>query len=1644
MIIGDMEIRLRADIARLQRDMDDARRVVGDATAAMGRAADMAKAALTSIAGAVGLAKIAEMSDEYSKLTAQLRLATDGTRAYAQAYADVKRIANSSQTDLAATGSLYASLSRATKDLHTSQQSVADITEAVNLSLKISGAGAQESSGAILQLSQAFAAGALRGDEFNSVTEAAPRLMKAIADGIGVPVGALRTMAEQGKLTADLVAKTLPQALERLRTEAGQIQTISGAFTVLKNNVLEFVGTEAQASGAVAVLTGGIGLLANNLGLLVDAAIVGGIVKLGASIGAWTTKTYEAVTAAVAARAATIASMQANVADTAAKAAQLAATRAMIGVAREEAVAKLASSNASVAAAQTAIAAAEAAGVQSFALRTVRLATAELSVAEAQRSAMLAELAVLGRQQAAVSAQLTEALAAQATAQAALNGATGAGGVAAGVASRAVGLLGGPIGIIITVLGLAATAWTMWGHSAETSNKQAAESYEEAHKRIVKGLDEQIEKNEKLIKYQNMGFSKTEVNRNQSALDQLAAASKRLDDINNQTGDYAPGKGKDSADILIDRANVMKNIIELTAKMKANDEAAAKAAAGDSEALLAVRQRLLGVNQQYLDDLQKLQGALDKGSISQGDYVAAVSKLAKDTYEGSTAGKVYAQSLDAQAEAIQRAAEAQGLRNQRDQQHIQFLKASGQTDEASTIRAAADAQVKDLNDQIAAQRRLMGVEAQRQTSAEQLAQKQAEIAGKIGNLRVQIDSAQAKRDEDLLLLEQQKYRQAVNNTADLIEAAQAETKAQQDRTRDMGDEIEAIGLTSKQIAELTAARLRDQAAALDRRAEISMIDDVTDALRRQADELRKQAGLTITKEALTQQKELWGRIENTAHDTFISIFDSGKSAFDRLRDTLKNGLLELLYQMTVKQWIFNIGASVGMTGTGAAAQAAGLTGGSGATGVGSLIGAAQTASNMYKVLNGSVGASLGTGVSALGSFVGSSSISAFGAGMGMNGSQAAAAQAAYANAGMQGTSSAIGYGQMAGTAASYGAGVLGGHYVGNAIAGDYSVAHGQTVTNVASVIGAVIGGPIGGVIGGTVGGLINRAFGMGSKEVQTTGISGTLSSTGTNAESYAKWHQNGGWFRSDKSGTDSTAFSADTVAALTNGLNQLKAVSSSFAASLGVDATSIQGYSKTFNIDLGKDGNLSDGITKLLGTVGDELATKLVPNVLQFAKTGETASATLERLAGDFDATTQMAQLLGKTAAQAFGTAGIASAAARERLVQLAGSTSNLTSMAASYAQNYLTEGQRLAPVRKAVDEAMAGLGLASVTTREQFKQVIDSLDLTSEAGARQYVSMMQLSDAFAQVHATSTALAKTEAQIADERKDLQDQLDKLTMTSAQQLAKQRDALDDSNKALFDQVQAAQKVKDAQDAAKASLGDFIGQMKSFATTAKSLNSSLVLGDLSTLTPEQQYAEARRQFEQTRQQAAAGDAAAQGNLQSIEQTFLQLSQKLNGGDAQYSSDLAAVMHANDDLSKWAAQQVDVAQASLNALTSSSASLTDINATLTVIAQGGQLLPAATAAQGVTGYAPAPAAIDYSAMGTGNMTALVDEIKSLRGQVADLLTEAKGRRADAQVQTGDVLKTVATSADNAADKVVAGKSQADTDIEWKLKAAVRKIV
>lgn len=488
MNVGNLEIQLYANIARLQSDMAAARRTVDGAAAGISRAADAAKAALASIGLGAGLSQVIQMSDQYTKFTAQLKLATLSVREYGIAMADVKRIATTAQADLGVTGVLYARIANGTRELGLSQMKVAAITETVNLALKVSGATANESSSAMLQLSQAFASGTLRGEEFNAVNEAAPRLMLALADGIGVPVGQLRKMAEAGELTSQVLAQALPKALADLRKEAEAVQTISGAFTVLKNNVMEFIGTSAEANGMVGVLTTGIGLLASNLTLVAGALLTVVAVKLGTWAATAAGQIYTTVAANQALAASNLATAQSQVAATAA-ASTLAAAR----------VAEL----------RAAVAAAE--GNVALAITTNGLIPAQA------RAAVAAEAH-------------TAALAAQAVAMRAAS-------TAAGILRGALAFLGGPIGAIITLLGLGATAWTLWGNKAKEAEDKAKVAVDESTTEMLTRLDKQIAKLKERNKLINATPELKDVNT--ADLDGIARAKAELDAARAGTGKYA-------------------------------------------------------------------------------------------------------------------------------------------------------------------------------------------------------------------------------------------------------------------------------------------------------------------------------------------------------------------------------------------------------------------------------------------------------------------------------------------------------------------------------------------------------------------------------------------------------------------------------------------------------------------------------------------------------------------------------------------------------------------------------------------------------------------------------------------------------------------------------------------------------------------------------------------------------------------------------------------------------------------------------------------------------------------------------------------------------------------------------------------------
>lgn len=252
---------------------------------------------------------IIRRADEYKNLAARVRLVSDTAGDAAKAQEALFVIAQKQQVAVPELTQLYARLAGAMRGMGRDQAESLQVTEAVTLGLRISGASAQEASSAMLQLSQAFGSGVLRGEEFNAVNEASPRLMQALADGMGVAKESLRALAEDGQITSQVMGDALVKSLAQLKAEAATLpETVGGAFTRLSNALTKYVGEADKSSGASAALAKAVGAVADHLPQIANVAaaiavgaLSGAIVRAAASAGIFAREAFAASVASAAA-----------------------------------------------------------------------------------------------------------------------------------------------------------------------------------------------------------------------------------------------------------------------------------------------------------------------------------------------------------------------------------------------------------------------------------------------------------------------------------------------------------------------------------------------------------------------------------------------------------------------------------------------------------------------------------------------------------------------------------------------------------------------------------------------------------------------------------------------------------------------------------------------------------------------------------------------------------------------------------------------------------------------------------------------------------------------------------------------------------------------------------------------------------------------------------------------------------------------------------------------------------------------------------------------------------------------------------------------------------------------------------------------
>ena len=292
-LLGQLNIQLTLDQARFQQNLGKAQNRAKQFSVRSSQYLNNIEKAAQNLnnftrgtfwAGFAGgrIAQIKNYADGYTEIQNKLRLVESASINSARGLESVFDISLKTNQSIQATSGVYQRFAQNAEALKISQAQVASLTETVSKAVAMSGASAESAQAALMQFGQALGSGVFRGDEFNSVMEQTPGLAKAIADGLGVTTGELRNMAEEGKLTTDVLIPALERAKSSVDSQFGsRILTISAALENLSTATVKWVGETDNAIGVSRTAAEIINGFSHHL--TVAATVMG---TFGAAVGA--------------------------------------------------------------------------------------------------------------------------------------------------------------------------------------------------------------------------------------------------------------------------------------------------------------------------------------------------------------------------------------------------------------------------------------------------------------------------------------------------------------------------------------------------------------------------------------------------------------------------------------------------------------------------------------------------------------------------------------------------------------------------------------------------------------------------------------------------------------------------------------------------------------------------------------------------------------------------------------------------------------------------------------------------------------------------------------------------------------------------------------------------------------------------------------------------------------------------------------------------------------------------------------------------------------------------------------------------------------------------------------------------------------
>lgn len=400
----------------------------------------------------------------------------------------------------------------------------------------------------------------------------------------------------------------------------------------------------------------------------------------------------------------------------------------------------------------------------------------------------------------------------------------------------------------------------------------------------------------------------------------------------------------------------------------------------------------------------------------------------------------------------------------------------------------------------------------------------------------------------------------------------------------------------------------------------------------------------------------------------------------------------------------------------------------------------------------------------------SSGFAGIGASIGSIGASFQYGTAAFSQQSMMLAAQELGMGTVTGTlgsAASMLGGAAAGFVVGKMISGGYSAIgkSGNTAVVAGTAIGALLGGPLGAAIGGAVGGLTNRLFG---RKLKDSGIEGTFSGADKFSGNSYEFYK-GGVFRSDK--TKRSALDSEVTDALGTAFKAVRDGVIGMAETLGLGAEALDGYTRKIKLSTKgmNEKQVQEAWAKEFENMSEEMAQRFMgtfetttrgPTFIQqlgrgsdsvaggllralsrgrttttwtpgeFVREGETALQALTRLATSLQAVNATFDTLNYT----LYSTSLAGGDMASQLVDLFGGIEGMVGATGAYYQAFYSDAERAATATRQLGTVMSDLGITMPTSRDAYRDLVESQDLTTDAGRKMFAELIKLAPAFADV----------------------------------------------------------------------------------------------------------------------------------------------------------------------------------------------------------------------------------------------------------------------------------------------------------------------